>query len=75
MKFNFDCILKFGSGTVTIFFHRQQSGPKGYKVFITRPGIVTSKIAFHIDPKYRGEHNFYLHGIHVVRVSITITIT
>ena len=43
---------------------------KGYRVFVTRPGTVSSKTVYHVDPKYRGEHNFYIHGIHVVKVKI-----
>ena len=42
---------------------------KGYFVFITVPGVVTSKIPFYVDPEFDGEHNFYIHGIHVVGVS------
>ena len=43
---------------------------KGYFVFITVPGVVTSKIPFYVDPEFDGEHNFYIHGIHVVGVSL-----
>ena len=43
---------------------------KGYFVFITVPGVVTSKIPFYVDPEFDGEHNFYIHGIHVVGVSV-----
>ena len=42
---------------------------KGYYVFITVPGVVTSKIPFLVDPEFEGEHNFYIHGIHVIGVS------
>jgi hypothetical protein len=40
----------------------------GFKVFVTMPGVVTSKVPFHIDPAFYGEHNFFLHGIHVIHV-------
>ena len=46
-----------------------KSQVKGYKAFVTLPGVVTSKIPFHVDPRYEGEHNFYLHGIHVIKAS------
>ena len=42
---------------------------RGYYVFITVPGVVTSKIPFLVDPEFEGEHNFYIHGIHVIGVS------
>ena len=45
---------------------------KGYFVFITVPGVVTSKIPFYVDPEFDGEHNFYIHGIHVVGVSLVL---
>ena len=45
---------------------------KGYHVFITVPGVVTSKIPFYVDPEFDGEHNFYLHGIHVIGVNMSI---
>ena len=41
---------------------------KGYQVFITLNGVVTSKLPFFVSPKFEGEHNFYLHGIHVIVV-------
>ena len=44
---------------------------KGFKVFVTLPGVVTSKVPFEADPTYRGEHNFYIHGIHVIKVDLT----
>ena len=44
---------------------------KGYHVFITVPGVVTSKIPFYVDPEFDGEHNFYIHGIHSIGVSIS----
>ena len=42
----------------------------GYYVFITVPGVVTSKIPFPVNPAFEGEHNFYIHGIHVIGVRI-----
>ena len=45
---------------------------RGFKVFVTMPGVVTSKVPFHIDPAFYGEHNFFLHGIHVIHVSGSI---
>ena len=41
---------------------------KGFKVFVTIPGVVTSKVSFLADPTFQGEHNFFIHGIHVVKV-------
>ena len=41
---------------------------KGYRVFITLNGVVTSKLPFFVSPEFEGEHNFYLHGIHVIVV-------
>ncbi len=41
----------------------------GFKVFITLPGVVTSRVPFHVDPGFYGEHNFFLHGIHTIIVS------
>ena len=41
---------------------------KGFKVFVTLPGVVTAKVPFEADPSYHGEHNFYIHGIHVIKV-------
>ena len=41
---------------------------KGFKVFVTLPGVVTSKVPFEADPTYHGEHNFYIHGIHAIKV-------
>ena len=40
----------------------------GFKVFVTLPGVVTSRVPFHVDPGFFGEHNFFLHGIHVIKV-------
>ena len=45
---------------------------KGYHVYVTVPGVVSSKIPFYVDPEFDGEHNFYLHGIHVIGVRISI---
>ena len=42
----------------------------GYYVFITVPGVVSSTLPFPVDPRFEGEHNFYIHGIHVISVSI-----
>jgi hypothetical protein len=47
---------------------------KGYYVFVTVPGVVTSKVPFTVNPAFEGEHNFYMHGIHVIGVR-TITIS
>ena len=44
---------------------------KGYYVFVTVPGVVTSKLPFYVNTEFDGEHNFYLHGIHFVTVSIS----
>ena len=41
----------------------------GFKVFVTLPGVVTSRVPFHVDPGFYGEHNFFLHGIHDIKVS------
>ena len=41
---------------------------KGFRVFVTLPGVVTSKVPFYADPTFEGEHNFYIHGIHVIKV-------
>ena len=41
---------------------------RGFKVFVTIPGVITSKVPFWADPTFRGEHNFYIHGIHVIKV-------
>ena len=41
----------------------------GFKVFITVPGVVTSKVPFIVDPSFVGEHTFFLHGIHVIATS------
>ena len=43
---------------------------KGFKVFVTIPGVVTSKVSFLADPTFQGEHNFFIHGIHVVKVRL-----
>ena len=41
---------------------------KGFKVFVTLPGVTTSKVPFLVNPSFKGEHNFYIHGIHVIKV-------
>ena len=41
---------------------------KGYRVFITLNGVVTSKLPQYVAPDFNGEHNFYLHGIHYIVV-------
>ena len=41
---------------------------KGFKVFVTLPGVTTSKVPFLVNPSFKGEHNFFLHGIHVIKV-------
>ena len=41
---------------------------KGYRVFITLNGVVTSKLPQYVAPDFDGEHNFYLHGIHYIVV-------
>ena len=43
---------------------------KGFKVFLTLPGVTTSKMPFLINPTFKGEHNLILHGIHDVKVTI-----
>eukprot|EP00094_Tigriopus_californicus_P011134 TCALIF_10745-PA protein Name:"Similar to ppk28 Pickpocket protein 28 (Drosophila melanogaster)" AED:0.17 eAED:0.17 QI:0/0/0/0.66/1/1/3/0/792 len=42
---------------------------RGFKVFITLPGVVSSKVPFIVDTSFYGEHSFYLHGIHHIRTS------
>ena len=44
---------------------------KGFKVFLTLPGVTTSKMPFLINPTFKGEHNLILHGIHDVNVTIS----
>ena len=44
---------------------------KGFKVFLTLPGVTTSKMPFLINPTFKGEHNLILHGIHDVKVTIS----
>ena len=41
----------------------------GFKVFVSQPGVVTSRVPFHVDPGFYGEHNFFIHGIHDIKVS------
>ena len=38
------------------------------QVFVTIPGVVTSIVPFLADPTFKGEHNFFIHGIHVIKV-------
>ena len=45
---------------------------KGFKVFVTLPGVSTSKVPFLVDPSFQGEHNFFIHGIHVIKVNFII---
>ena len=45
---------------------------KGFKVFVTLPGVSTSKVPFLVDPSFQGEHNFFIHGIHVIKVNLLI---
>jgi hypothetical protein len=45
---------------------------KGFKVFVTLPGVVTSKVPFLADPTFKGEHNIFIHGIHVIKVRTII---
>ncbi|CAB4065752.1 ASICN [Lepeophtheirus salmonis] len=40
-----------------------------FKIFITEPGAVTSKVPFTIDAQLYGEHSFYIHGIHYIKSS------
>ena len=44
------------------------SKAKGYRVFITLNGVVTSNIPYYAAPDFDGEHNFYLHGVHYIVV-------
>ena len=44
------------------------SKAKGYRVFITLNGVVTSNVPYYVDPDFDGEHNFYLHGLHYIVV-------
>ena len=46
---------------------------RGFKVFVTLPGVTTSKIPFLVNPNFQGEHHIVLHGIHVIKVSKIIT--
>lgn len=48
---------------------------EGYVVFITLNGVVTSKLPFFVSPDFEGEHNFYLHGIHVIVVIYLFTLS
>ena len=43
---------------------------KGYRVFITLNGVVTSNLPYYVAPDFDGEHNFYLHGIHYIVVRL-----
>ena len=43
---------------------------KGYRVFITLNGVVTSNLPYYVSPEFDGEHNFYLHGIHFIVVGL-----
>ena len=42
---------------------------KGFQVFVTLPGVTTSKVSFLIDPGFKGEHNLIVHGLHDVKAS------
>ena len=44
---------------------------KGFKVFLTLPGVTTSKMPFLINPAFKGEHNLILHGVHDVKVIVS----
>ena len=46
----------------------QNTTAKGYRVFITLNGVVTSNLPYYVAPDFDGEHNFYLHGIHYIVV-------
>ena len=59
-------------GLISPAQRRRQSLSQGYRAFVTLPGVVSSKIPFHVDPSYEGEHNFYLHGIHVITVVVPL---
>ncbi len=48
---------------------KKRRNSSAFKVFITEPGGVTSKVPFTVDPSFYGEHNFYLHGIHHVKTT------
>ncbi len=48
------------------FLGRKGSHPV---VYITVPDEVTHKVPFVIDPSFKGEHNFYVHGIHYITSS------
>jgi hypothetical protein len=30
--------------------------------------ILTPRVPFHVDPGFYGEHNFFIHGIHDIKV-------
>lgn len=45
----------------------------GFRVFITEPGAVSSKVPFTVDTAFHGQHSFFLHGIHHVQASKAFT--
>ena len=47
----------------------------GYHIYITTPGVVSSPLSFFVHPEFDGEHNFYIHGIHSISVSIFLYIS
>ena len=53
----------------TMKFRSDDMGGKGYLVFVTLPGVVSSKLPYFVDPSFQGEHDFYIHGIHTIEAS------
>ena len=45
---------------------------KGYQIHITLPGVMSSDIPYTIFPGEEREHNFAIHGIHKITVSLTL---
>ena len=47
---------------------------KGFKVFVTVPGVVTHKVPFPIDVQFNGEYSLLHHGIHYIDSSVDFEI-
>ena len=45
---------------------------KGYQIHITLPGVMSSDIPYTVEPGEEMEHNFVIHGIHKITVSLTL---
>ena len=62
--------LIIDSHTMNNLFSKEYSSEyKGYNVYVTVPGVVTSKVPFYVDPEFEGTHDFLIHGIHYIGVS------